>query len=211
MQPIPEFRVGQVDRFQPCGFLLRRQGHAAGAEGPVAMQDLVRQRFTGNARGRIADQQRSPAAVVTDDGLQVAGTGLDGVQGERHAALEQGLRRFLGHGKFPRNPAVALGPLPFVVGRGAVVADLLGHLHVIRGPGPEAADGRERGRNAGHAMLLDEADGKLDPFGAVPCRFGQTLGNGLEEIVAGGLRMTDSSRIIAEMVGHIRAAGPRAI
>ena len=56
-------------------------------------------------------------------------------------------------------------------------------------------------------MLLDEAHAQFDPLGAMSCRFGQPLGNGLEELVTRGLGMADRRGVVAQMISKVRASG----
>ncbi len=207
VEAVPLRGVGQVEAVEPDPLPLRHQRHAPRPVRPVLLQKLVADRLAGVAPKGIANPQRAAAAVVTDHRLQMRVARVDRGEREGHAAIQQRLGAGLGDGELPRRPAVTLRPLPLVVGRGAVVANLVDNLQMVGRLRPEAADRRQGGRRARHVVLADEPHRKHDRPRRGPAGVLQPGGDGGEELAADLLGMTDRRRHVAQVVGHLRTLG----
>ena len=158
-------------------------------------------------RKGIANPQRAAAAVVTDHRLQMRVARVDRGEREGHAAIQQRLGAGLGDGELPRRPAVTLRPLPLVVGRGAVVANLVDNLQMVGRLDQKRLIADKVAGDARHVVLADEPHRKHDRPRRGPAGVLQPGGDGGEELAADLLGMTDRRRHVAQVVGHLRTLG----
>ena len=104
-------------------WLLRPRGnqqHAPRSRPGLLLQQLVGVVFDDVGHRGIAHQERAPAGIVADDGLQMGGGRRLGGQREGPAPIDERHRALPGDGELARHEALGLGP-PALAGRGGPV------------------------------------------------------------------------------------------